>query len=368
MSSQIPFTEIVEGLSATTPFVGPETIEREKSRIFEARIGANESAFGVSPAAAKAMRDAIQSASWYGDPENFDLRKALAEKHGVSMDEVVVGGGIDKLLGLVVRMIVAPGTPVVTSLGAYPTFNYHVAGFGGKLETVPYSNDHEDPDAILAAAAAHDSPLMYFANPDNPMGTWFSASDVQSLIDSVPMGKLLVLDEAYVEFAAEPTDPPIDTSDPRVIRMRTFSKAHGMAGARIGYAIAHRDIITGINKIRLHFAVNRIAQMGALASLHDHEHITEVVAEVARGRQEYYDLATRLQLPYVPSATNFVSIDVGSGDRARALVQELAKNGVFIRMPGAPGLDRCVRVTVGTSADRAVFADAFKAALDAVPA
>jgi len=368
MSSQIPFTEIVEGLPATTPFVGPEAIERQQSRTFKARIGANESAFGVSPAAAKAMQEAIQSASWYGDPENYDLRKALAEEHGVAMDEVVVGGGIDELLGLVVRMVVEPGTPVITSLGAYPTFNYHVAGFGGRLETVPYSNDHEDPDALLAAATAHDAPLLYFANPDNPMGTWYRASDVQSLIDAVPAGKLLVLDEAYVEFAPEPTDPPIDTSDPRVIRMRTFSKAHGMAGARIGYAIAHPDIITGINKIRLHFAVNRIAQIGALASLHDREHVTKVVAEVARGRQAYYDLATRLQLPYVPSATNFVSIDVGSGDRARAIVQELATNGVFIRMPGAPGLDRCVRITVGTPADRAVFADAFKAALDAVPA
>ena len=264
-------------------------------------------------------------------------------------------------------MIVAPVTPVVTSLGAYPTFNYHVAGYDGKLQTVPYSNNHEDPDAILAAAAAHDSPLMHFANPDNPMGNWYSASDVQSLIDSVPRASSWCWTWP-MSNSRQNQQPPIDTSDPRVIRMRTFSKAHGMAGARIGYAIVHCNIITGINKIRLHFTVKRIAQMGAVRSLHDHEHITEVVAEVARGRQEYYDLATRLQLPYVPSATNFVSIDVSLGYRARALVQKLAKNSVFIRMPGAPRLDQCVRVTVGTSADRALFSDAFKDALDAVPA
>ena len=150
--------------------------------------------------------------------------------------------------------------------------------------------------------------------------------------------------------------------------MRTISKAHGMTGERIGYPIPHRDIITGINKIRLHFTVKRIAQIGALASLHDHEHITDVVAKVARGRQEHYDLATRLQLPYVPSATNFVSIEVSLGYRARALVQKLAKNSFFIRLPSAPRLDQCVRVTVGTSADRALFADALKDALDAVPA
>ena len=162
--------------------------------------------------------------------------------------------------------------------------------------------------------------------------------------------------------------PPINTSVPRVIRMRTISKAHGMTGERIGYPIPHRDIITGINKIRLHFTVNRIAQIGALALIHDHEHITDVAAKVARGRQEYFDLATRLQLPYLPSATNFISIDIRLGYRARALVQKLAKNSFFIRLPSAPRLDQCVRVTVGTSADRALFADALKDALDAVPA
>lgn len=367
MAHRIPFTKIVDGLPASTPFVGPETIERQYNRTFRVRLGANESAFGVSPKAAAAIQKAIAELSWYGDPENYDLRAELARRHGVDMDEICVGGGIDELLGLLVRTIVSPGQSVVTSLGAYPTFNYHVTGFGGQLELVPYKNDKEDPDALIDASKRVDAPLVYFANPDNPMGTWYSAADVQTLVDLVPDGKLLVLDEAYVEFAPEPTDPPIDTSNPRVIRMRTFSKAHGLAGARIGYAIAHKDIITGINKIRLHFAVNRAAQAGALASLLDRNHVANVATEVARGRQDYYDLATKLQLPYVRSATNFVAIDVGSGERARGLVQELAQNGVFIRMPGAPILDRCIRVTVGTEAERAIFAEAFKAALDAVP-
>lgn len=367
MNHSIPFTDIVAALPATTPFVGPEAIERQNDRIFDARLGANESAFGVSPKAAKAMESAIDELAWYGDPENYDLRAELARRHGVALDEICVGGGIDELLGWVVRMTISPGTPVVTSLGAYPTFNYHVAGVGGRLETVPYRDDKEDIEGLEAAAERTGSPLIYFANPDNPMGTWYGAGDVQTFIDRVPDGKLLLLDEAYVEFPPEPTEPPIDTDNPRVIRMRTFSKAHGLAGARIGYAIAHKDLITGINKIRLHFAVNRIAQAGAMASLNDEEHVAKVVAEVARGRQEYYDLATRLQLPYVPSATNFVAIDVGSGERARALVQELALNGVFIRMPGAPVLDRCIRVTVGTQEQRAIFAERFKAALETVP-
>lgn len=367
MSANLPLSPTVSSIPASTPFVGPETIERDLGAPFNARLGANESAFGVSPKAAHAMRDAIPKLAWYGDPENYDLRAALAEVHHVSMDEICVGSGIDDLLGLIVRMVVSSGTPVVTSLGAYPTFNYHVTGFGGELITIPYKNDQEDIEALIPKAIASDAPLIYFANPDNPMGTWHGATAVQELIDSIPDGKLLVLDEAYVEFATEATAPPIDPGNPRVVRMRTFSKAHGMAGARVGYMIAHRGIIDTINKIRLHFSVNRLAQVGALASLEDKQHVANVVAEVARGRQEYYDLATRHQLPYVPSATNFVAIDVGSSERARAILQDLANQGVFIRMPGAPGLDRCIRVTVGTAEQRKLFAGAFKSSLQRAP-
>ncbi len=364
---EIPFTALVRSLPATVPFVGPEAIERQRGRTFAARIGANESAFGVSPKAAAAMREAVGQVSWYGDPESFDLRQALAAKHGVAMDEICVGGGIDELLGLVVRMTVTPGTAVVTSLGAYPTFNYHVAGFGGRLVAVPYVEDREDPASLLAAVTTEGAPLVYLANPDNPMGTWQEAGAVAGLIAALPPGCLLVLDEAYIEFAPEGLAPPIDTSDPRVIRMRTFSKAHGMAGARIGYAVAHRELITGLNKIRNHFGLNRIAQAGALASLGDPNFVAQVAARVEEGRQDTYALAARLGLQAIPSATNFVAIDVGSGERAKGILQALQEEDVFIRMPGVAPLDRCIRVTVGTPADRALFAAAFEKVLAIVP-
>ena len=127
------FTPLVESLPSTIPFVGPEAIERRRNETFKVRVGANESAFGVSPKAAAAMRDAVENIAWYGDPEGYDLRTAIAAHHGVEMDEVCLGGGIDELLGLTVRMLAQPGAPVLTSLGAYPTFNYHVAGFGAEL-------------------------------------------------------------------------------------------------------------------------------------------------------------------------------------------------------------------------------------------
>ncbi len=359
--SDIPFTGLVRQLPAAVPFVGPETMERRKGRVFKARIGANESAFGISPKAAEAMGSAVSRVSWYADPENHDLREALAEHHGVRMDEICVGAGIDGLLGLVVRMTITPGTPVVTSLGAYPTFNYHVAGFDGVLHKVPYRDDREDPEALLDTAAKVAAPLVYIANPDNPMGTWHDAAAVARMIEALPRGRLLVLDEAYVEFAPDGVAPPIDTGDPRVVRMRTFSKAHGMAGARVGYAIAHRELITGLNKIRNHFEVNRIAQAGALASLSDQDFVDSVVAEVAAGRREISAIAARLGLTTLPSATNFVAVDLGSSQRAKAALEQLLGRDVFLRMPGVAPQDRCIRVTVGTPADRAIFAEAFKA-------
>ncbi len=349
------------------PFVGPETIERERGRVFRARLGANESAFGVSPQAAEAMSAEVSRVSWYGDPENHELREALAAHHGVLPAEVCVDAGIDTLLGVIVRMLVEPGTPVVTSAGAYPTFNYHVAGSGGVLVRVPYRDDHEDPDALAQAAVEHAAPLVYLANPDNPMGTWHGAERIERFIAALPHDCVLVLDEAYIEFAPPGSAPAIDTSDPRVVRMRTFSKAHGMAGARIGYALAHRDLVTGCNKLRNHFGVNRIAQAGALASLQDPAFIAAVVAEVAAGRREYAALAERLALSALPSATNFVTLDLGAAPRAAAMLQALAGEDVFIRMPGIAPLDRCIRVSVGRAPERRLFAEAFERLLPTLP-
>lgn len=363
----IPFTALVDSLPAAVPFVGPETLERQRGRLFDARIGANESAFGMSPKARDAIVEAAENASWYGDPENWDLRQALAEKHGVAMEEILIGAGIDAILGNTVRMLAGPGTPVVTSAGAYPTFNYHVAGFGASLVTVPYRDDAEDPDAILAKMRETGAPLGYFANPDNPMGSWYPAEAMQELIDGVPDGAVLVLDEAYIEFAPDGTAPALDPSNPKVMRMRTFSKAHGMAGLRIGYTIAHRDLITGLNKVRNHFEINRLAQAAALASLQDEAFVQSVVAEVARGRADYAELAARLGLKALPSATNFVSIDMGrDGDHARAVLRALDAAGVFVRMPGVAPMDRCIRVSVGTEAERAIFAERLEAVLGAV--
>lgn len=358
------YTPLVDSLPATVPFVGPETQERSRGARFNARLGANESVFGPSPNAIGAMRDAASSIWKYADPESYDLKQALAAFHDVKSDNIVIGEGIDGLLGYLARLLVSHGTPVITSDGAYPTFNYHIVGYGGKLSKVPYRNDREDPEALLAVVKREQAPLVYLANPDNPMGTWSTADDVNQFIDRLPLETVLCLDEAYCDFAPEGTLPAIDTSRPNVIRMRTFSKGYGMAGARIGYAIAHEKLADAFNKVRNHFGVNLLAQVGALTALADQDYLNSVKRKVADAKSRIADIARKNDLDPLPSATNFVTIDCnGNGDFARAIVSTLANEGVFVRMPFvAPG-DRCIRVSAGTPADLDILEDALPAAI-----
>jgi histidinol-phosphate aminotransferase len=367
MPAQI--TSLIAGLPASVPFVGPEAQERARGSVFRARIGANENVFGPSPKAIEAMRAAASEVWKYGDPENHDLRHALASHVGVTPENIVVGEGIDGLLGLAVRLVVTRGTPVVTSAGAYPTFNFHVDGFGGVLSRVPYLGDREDWRGLIAAARETDAALIYFANPDNPMGTWWPADDIAAMIADLPENTILCLDEAYGEFAPEGALPPIDVTHPRVLRFRTFSKAWGMAGARIGYAIGEAGLIRQFEKIRNHFGVNAVAQAGALASLGDPGHLAHVRGEVERARARIIAISTALGLKPLPSATNFVTVDLGrDGAYARKVLAELIARDVFVRMPGIAPLDRCIRIGCGLPAEMDILADVLPEALEAAAA
>ena len=358
------YTPLVDSLPSTVPFVGPETQERARGRAFAARIGANESVFGPSPKAIAAMEAAAGEVWKYGDPENHDLKAALAAKHGVRPENICVGEGIDGMFGYLNRMLVEPGVTVATSLGAYPTFNFHVAGYGGRLVTAPYVNDKEDPESLMALAKAEGARLIYFANPDNPMGLWWPGAEIEAMIEAIPDDALLCLDEAYIEFAPEGTAPRIDPEDPRVIRFRTFSKAYGMAGARIAYSISAEPLATAFNKVRNHFGVNRIAQAGALASLADEEWIPHVRGLVAEARDRIAAIARENGLDPLPSATNFVTIDCGrDGDFAKRVLDGLIARDVFVRMPFVAPQNRCIRVSAGRKEDLDAFAAALPGAL-----
>ncbi|MEM8803859.1 MAG: pyridoxal phosphate-dependent aminotransferase [Pseudomonadota bacterium] len=365
-------TPLAASLPASVPFVGPEALERQRGVQFRARLGANESLFGPSPNVLAAIKAAGTEAWMYGDPENYDLRHALAATLGIAADEVVVGEGIDGLLGYVVRLFVGAGDAVVTSDGAYPTFNYHVTGYGGALIKVPYVNDHEDIDGLLAAAKANRAKLIYLANPDNPMGSWYSAAATAAMIDQLPEDCLLVLDEAYVEFAPDDAVLPADLSDPRVIRMRTFSKAHGMAGLRVGYAFGARDVIRSFEKIRNHFGMSRVSQAAALAALADTAWVPHVRNSVETARARIAQISTQNGLIPLQSATNFVTVDCGrDAEFAKTVLDQLVERNIFVRMPFAAPGNRCIRISAGPhdalDAFEAALPDALKAAQISLP-
>ena len=359
-------TLLAASLPDTVPFVGPETQERQRGRPFKARLGANESVFGPSPKAVTAMADAASDVWMYGDPECHDLRAALARHHGCRAENIVVGEGIDGLLGYLARLIVGPGDPVVTSNGAYPTFNFHVAGFGGTLHKAPFKADHEDPDALLNLARQTRAKLIYLSNPNNPMGSHHSAAGIEAMISRLPEDCLLILDEAYIDLAPPGSAPEISPENPHVIRMRTFSKGYGMAGLRVGYAIAAAPLITAFNKVRNHFGVGRIAQAGAIAALADQDHLKWVRDQVVAARESFGAVARENGLLPLPSATNFLTLDCGSnGDFARRVLAELIARDIFVRMPGVAPLDRCIRVSLGGALELAAFSEALPAALAA---
>lgn len=361
-------TKQIAAVPASIPFVGPEALARRTGQRELLRLGANESAFGTSPKALARMRDELVHTNWYADPENDDLRAALARRHGCEPDEISIGVGIDDLLSLIVRTFVAPGETALTALGSYPTFAFHVAAYGCVLVTVPYDPSGAVDVAALAAAARRLRPrVVYLANPDNPSGTFARKEDVAELLDALDGETLLLLDEAYADFV--PRELLLDDIiDPRVIRVRTFSKAYGMAGARIAYALTAREHVATFERIRQHYGVNRNAQVGALAALDDREFVADVVRAVAAGREDYYRLGERLGLATIRSSTNFVCFDIGTRPRAEALVAELLRLGVFVRKPGAPPLDGFIRVTVGTPEQRAAFEPLLAEALERIGA
>lgn len=351
---------------ATTPFVAPEELARRAGKSSLVRLGANESAFGPSPKAIAAMQAAVPLTSLYGDPESIDLRTALAAKHACKVENIIVGSGVDELLGLICRTYGNLGDPVLMSHGSYATFAFQVLGHGLELNTVPpFADGAVDIEAMLARARDIQPKIVYLANPDNPSGTFAGREAVARLQNELPPDTLFVLDEAYSDFVTDGALLP-DGIDERTIRLHTFSKVYGMAGARIGYALASREAIATFQKIRNHFGVNRTGQIGALAALEDQPFVQRVVAEVKAGRDEYHAFAARLGMRTLPSQTNFVCFEIGTRQAAEAMMHGLLERGVFVRKPGELPINGFIRVTVGTPDERLVFYERFAAALDAL--
>lgn len=357
---------IIDKIPLAVPFIGPETLQREMGRDFLARIGANESAFGPSPAVLQALRLGVDDVWHYGDPANFEIKQALAKLYAVDMDNIAIDAGADSLLGLIVRQFIGVGDKVINCLGGYPTFDYHVRAYGGEIVHVPYRNYQSDLNALLEVAISNNARIIYLANPDNPLGSWHDSGDLENFMSSLPENILLIIDEAYGELAPQGALPTLLPLRPNVLRVRTFSKAYGLAGMRCGYVIGDKALMQGFDKIRDHFSLSILAQKAALAALQDQEYLQKTIHNVVASRQRLANIAHNFGFSALPSATNFVTINCHrDGFFAQNLLLELQKRGVFIRKPNVQGLDHLIRVSVAPDPIIDIFEAALKPAISA---
>jgi histidinol-phosphate aminotransferase len=291
---------------------------------------------------------ALSSLNRYPDGSGYYLRQALAKRHGVGQDQVLLGNGSNELIELLVRTFLKPGDEAVVPHPSFVVYPMIVQAAGGVRVMVMLKDHRLDLDA-MARAITPLTKMVFIANPNNPTATIVTASEVEHFMSRVPPRTIVVFDEAYIEFALGPDFP--DTLNyirqgRRVIVLRTFSKANSLAGLRVGYGIADADATALMNRIRQPFNVNSLAQVAALAALEDEAHVLECVRMIEAGRHFLYDELKAMGLKYVPSRANFILVDVGRS--AADIYQKLLHQGVIVRPLTSFGMDSTLRITVGT--------------------
>ena len=313
------------------------------------KLASNENSLGPSPLALEAMQRAIAGVHIYPDGASFSLRSRLAAEYGVSPEQTAVGNGSSELIELLGHAFLKPGTAVVAAEYAFAMYSIVAKLFGAEYISVPNKGDWTHDLQAMLQAITPETRLVFITNPTNPVGTMVGQAEVDAFMAAVPEHVTVVFDEAYMEFAAEPVDTMRYVREGRnVAVLRTFSKAYGLAGVRVGYAITSEEIAGLINKARSPFNVNLVAQVGALAALDDQEHLQRSVEMVNAGRALYYAAFDAMGLEYVPCHTNFILVKVGDG--AKVYADALAR-GVIMRPMGGYGLPEYIRITIGSEAE-----------------
>lgn len=353
----------LERIQAYEPGKPIEELERELGIRGAIKMASNENPFGPSPKAVRAASAALAKANRYPDASCFYLKKELARRFSVPTDSVILGNGSDELIVLAVRAFLKPGEEVLT---ATPTFLiYRIAALveGGVPVEIPMKSFRYDLDRMLKAVT-DKTKIIFIANPDNPVGTYVTHKELAKFVAAVPERCLIFIDEAYYEFAAGREGYPKSFSflnKPNVVIARTFSKAYGLSGLRIGYGFSNPEVIRAMNKVREPFNVNSAAQAGALAALSDTGFLKKVIKTTAAQKKKLYSEFNRLRIPAIESATNFILIRLGSA--ATGVYERLLKRGIITRSMRGWGLGEFIRVTVGTPRENRQFLKQLKSVL-----
>lgn len=339
------------------------------------KLASNENPFGPSPKAIAAMQAALSECNFYPDNDCGELREKLAELHGVKPEQIVPAAGSTALLGIVARTLLKPGLKAITSQLSFIIYPIATQAAGGYLIQIPMRNHGFDLDAI-AAAVDENARLIYIANPNNPTGTLATAEEMDRFLDKLPDHVVVILDEAYCDFAQSFAKlRGVDFSHAldyvnqgrKVVVLRTFSKAHGLAGVRVGYGIGPAELMSYFARMRTTFSVSSLAQAAALAALNDAAHTRKALENNTEQAQRLTQEMAELGYRVIPTWANFLYCELG--EDAAAAAKRLQAEGVIVRPLGPWGAPAAIRITIGSPEQNTVFLKAFKKTMEkaAVP-
>ena len=342
-----------------------EELTREKGIKKVSKLASNENPLGPSPFAIQKMTNALWDVHRYPDMSAYRVKSALAKLYKLKKENIILGNGSEGIMAYIARAFVQPGHEILTCDNTFIGFYIIARSVGANLKKVPLKNHRFDVEAI-AKAITKKTKIIYICNPNNPTGTYITKSEFDYLMSHVPSHVLVILDEAYFEFAKVRSDYP-DSMDYRydnVITLRTFSKAYGLSGIRIGYGFGHEDLISNLHKVKLPFEPGVIAQMGALGAIFDKPHLRRTIVNNIKRYEETFEFLTKHNFNPIPSATNFICFKTGSEEASRYMFEELLNHGVIIRQLKANEMPDYVRVSLGTKKEMKHF---FKAMEEILP-
>lgn len=338
-----------------------EELQREMGIREAVKMASNENPLGPSPAAVKAVQEHLAKAHIYPESSAPDLRKALAARYGIATGSVILGNGSDEIMQLAAHVLIRPGDEAIMGANSFSMYRIVVEAFGGTAIQIPLA-DHTLDLGAMADAVTDRTRLIFLAIPNSPTGTIVSRGDLDAFVGALTTRRLLVvLDEAYREYVQD-LDCPNGLDFVRravpVLVLRTFSKIYGLAGLRIGYGVAEPWIIELMNRVRPPFNVNAMAQVAALAALDDSEHVGRSQRLAWSGIAYLSEELQAMGLQVIPSQANFVTFCTERD--ARAVYEALLREGVIVRHLASFGMERCIRVTVGTESENRRFIQALK--------
>lgn len=347
-------------LKAYVPGKPIEELEREYGISDSVKLASNENPLGPSPKAISAIREALENLHRYPDGYSFQLRETLAKKLEVSGDAIVFGNGSNEIIELLTRTFLREGDEVIMPVPSFLMYEILVQASGGRPVKVSLKNHTLDLEA-MAESVSPRTRMVFVNNPNNPTGTIVTKDAFEKFLERIPKDVMVVVDEAYIEFVRDPSCPVgtdyLESSCP-VVTLRTFSKAYGLAGLRIGYGVMSKEIADYMNRVRQPFNANMLAQIGALAALSDDRFFKETIETVHQQLDFLYEEIARLGLRFYPTETNFFLIDVQQD--AKKVFEMMLRKGVIVRAMTSYGYPECIRVSVGRPEENQRFVQALE--------